>query len=400
MVEIFDGIILRKPNGKEIICKIEKSITEGVKILPSQNFSEGGNLYEECIHGSVEGKKWSFIDNRYEKKTTEQFGNEPISSLIKSSCLVIGDSYVSNTSSLNVLKYSCEIPLAKLFFCENHFYAEQEFLDLISYKKNLSYKDGVTIELSYHHDFNGGNSVIKVNVESQTGKALEQFDLAVADIITLISFSLGKVISKENEVVICEEGDFSLFRESYFKSIKSPNCSRPPLFFVRNISQEIFDQWLIFRQCQGDLFKLYYLILKFPMDVSTIFILRSQLVEGLHRQLSANNDINYVDRLKGILKDSEYVDCVGKFISRQEINKLCNKLKNARNYYTHYNKSDELKRLNTGDMIFDSMKLDLFIDLYIMKRIGFRKDYFESIKYSVIKDRLLREQIIKQIVNS
>lgn len=400
MVERFDGITLRKPNGEGIVCKIEKSITEGVKILPSQNFSDGGNLYEECIHGSIEEKKWSFIHNRYEKKTTAQFGNEPISSLIKSSCLVIGDSYVFNTSSLNVLKYSCEIPLAKTFFCVNHCYAKQEYLYLFPYKKNISYKDGITIELSYHHEFYDGKSVLKVNVESQTGKKLEQIDLAVAEIITLISFSLGKVISKENEFVICEEGGFSLFRESYFKSIKSSSCSRPPLFFVRNISQDIFDEWLRFSEHQGELFKLYYLILKFPMDISTIFILRSQLIEGLHRQLSANNNINYIDRLKDILKDSEYVDVVEEFISRQEIDELCNKLKNARNYYTHYNKDDEFKRLNTEDMIFDSMKLDLFIDLYIMKSIGFGKNYFENVKYSVIEERLLRKQLIEQIVNS
>ncbi|MFK3863600.1 HEPN domain-containing protein [Pseudoalteromonas rhizosphaerae] len=400
MVESFDDITLRKQNGKGVVCKIEKSITEGVKIFPSQNFSEDNNLYEECIHGSVEEKKWSFINNRYEKKTTHQLGNEPISSLIKSSCLIIGDSYLSDTRSLNVLKYSCEIPLARIFFCENHSYAEQDYLNLASYKKNLFYESGITIELSYHHDFNLGKSVLKINIESQTGQKLERFDLAVADIITLMSFSLGKVISKQNEVVFCEEGDFSLFRESWFKSVKSSSCSRPPLFFVRSISQGIFDKWLKFRQHQGDLFNLYYLTLKFPMDNSTVFILRSQLVEGLHRQLSENNEFNYVDRLKSIFKDSEYIDFVEEFISRQEINKLCNKLKNARNYYTHYNKDDEFKRLNREDIIFDSMKLDLFIDLYIMKNIGLRKDYFENIKCSVIKDRLFRKQIIKQTLNS
>jgi hypothetical protein len=107
-----------------------------------------------------------------------------------------------------------------------------------------------------------------------------------------------------------------------------------------------------------------------------------------------------VSRLIDMASNSEYKDYILEFINEDGINNLCSKLKNARNYYTHYNENETYKKLEGDDILFEPMKLHLFIDLYILKHIGFDRSYFERVKYCVIKDRLLRKQLITELTNS
>ncbi|ODZ53813.1 HEPN domain-containing protein [Vibrio parahaemolyticus] len=131
--------------------------------------------------------------------------------------------------------------------------------------------------------------------------------------------------------------------------------------------------------------------MKYKLDLSTSFIIYSQFAEAIHRKISNENKMYYIDRLKEITKNPLYY----KNFKNENIDKLCNELKNSRNYYTHYNQNEKYKAFSGNDIIFKPMKLHLFIDLYLLAYLGFRDDYFDRIEEFVIYDRLKREEVLK-----
>ncbi|CDU14351.1 HEPN domain-containing protein [Vibrio coralliirubri] len=404
MQEIPESIEMWSQNNSEekINCRFELLDDGGAKIAPEKNFSNNNSIKEEQIYGEFDGNKLSLINNRYERKTTSSIGNEPITTILRSNSVIVGNSYISELENFEVLELSCEIPDAELFFCQNNTHAEQAYLDLRPYNKRFNHPAGFEIILSYEHKFHDkGRSLFRLNIKSDIAKPLSEFDKVTFSIITFISFSIGKIVTKRNvSLVAADGGNYHVCRETWFRTISPFITSKAPLFFVRDIEQDVYEQWLNFMHDTEDLIRLYFLPLKFPMDPPTVFILLSQLAEGIHRKQSSQNAISYVSRLMDMASNSEYKDYIFEFINEDGVNNLCSKLKNARNYYTHYNENETYKKLEGDDISFEPMKLHLFIDLYILKHIGFDSSYFDRVKYCVIKDRLLRKQLITELTNS
>ncbi|WP_234013762.1 HEPN domain-containing protein, partial [Cronobacter dublinensis] len=67
-------------------------------------------------------------------------------------------------------------------------------------------------------------------------------------------------------------------------------------------------------------------------------------------------------------------------------------LRDTRNYYTHYNDSKYTNIPDGIDLFYLTLKLELLIELFILKNLGFSYDDFEKIKFNVIDHKLRRRE--------
>lgn len=295
---------------------------------------------------------------------------------------------------LKVKEFSCDLVGVDEWFCENHFFASQKYLNITKViEKVFSYKNDYELNIKYKHDFTTGRSVFNLTISSSLSSfLLTDFQNAFYSLASLISFSIGGIVTPSNITVINSENKkYFLSYEPSFRSELERKVKKPPLFFIHDLTQDIVNKWEVLSENELDLMKLYFLPMKYKLDLSTSFIIYSQFAEAIHRKISNENKMYYIDRLKEITKNPLYY----KNFKNENIDKLCNELKNSRNYYTHYNQNEKYKAFSGNDIIFKPMKLHLFIDLYLLAYLGFRDDYFDRIEEFVIYDRLKREEVLK-----
>ena len=124
-------------------------------------------------------------------------------------------------------------------------------------------------------------------------------------------------------------------------------------------------------------------------EIDVKYILYSQVLESLHRKTSKNNNLIFINRIKGIVSCNSYRRYLN--IKRKDINKLCINIRNNRNYFTHYNERLENKVLTGIDLMFLCMKLELFIELHILMRLGLEVSDFSEMSI-LITDIMERKE--------
>ncbi len=365
----------------------------GCSIKPEENFSDEG-LSESVLHAELDDGRLTIFDANYRTKTNVVMGGGECKSTLFSSIFIIGPEHLEELDKLKVKEFSCDLVGVDEWFCENHFFASQKHLNITKViEKVFSYKNDYELNINYKHDFTTGRSVFNLTISSSLSSfLLTDFQNAFYSLASLISFSIGGIVTPSNITVINSENKkYFLSYEPSFRSELERKVKKPPLFFIHDLTQDIVNKWEVLSENELDLMKLYFLPMKYKLDLSTSFIIYSQFAEAIHRKISNENKMYYIDRLKEITKNPLYY----KNFKNENIDKLCNELKNSRNYYTHYNQNEKYKAFSGNDIIFKPMKLHLFIDLYLLAYLGFRDDYFDRIEEFVIYDRLKREEVLK-----
>ncbi|EPW6912921.1 HEPN domain-containing protein [Vibrio parahaemolyticus] len=365
----------------------------GCSIKPEENFSDEG-LSESVLHAELDDGRLTIFDANYRTKTNVVMGGGECKSTLFSSIFIVGPEHLEELDKLKVKEFSCDLVGVDEWFCENHFFASQKYLNITKViEKVFSYKNDYELNIKYKHDFTTGRSVFNLTISSSLSSfLLTDFQNAFYSLASLISFSIGGIVTPSNITVINSENKkYFLSYEPSFRSELERKVKKPPLFFIHDLTQDIVNKWEVLSENELDLMKLYFLPMKYKLDLSTSFIIYSQFAEAIHRKISNENKMYYIDRLKEITKNPLYY----KNFKNENIDKLCNELKNSRNYYTHYNQNEKYKAFSGNDIIFKPMKLHLFIDLYLLAYLGFRDDYFDRIEEFVIYDRLKREEVLK-----
>ncbi|TON98954.1 HEPN domain-containing protein, partial [Vibrio parahaemolyticus] len=122
-----------------------------------------------------------------------------------------------------------------------------------------------------------------------------------------------------------------------------------------------------------EILRLYFLPLLTELDQTTYFILRSQFLEAFHRKSTKNNKLVFQKRILSMLRNREYVRYIQKHTSHnKELKVLSEKIRDIRNYYTHYNEKDRYKKPDGTDLIFINIKMDLIAQLFLMDFLGFK----------------------------
>jgi hypothetical protein len=102
-----------------------------------------------------------------------------------------------------------------------------------------------------------------------------------------------------------------------------------------------------------------------------------QILETYHRR-KYKNKIYLKDRIVAILDD---LTERGIYLQSIEIDKdgFSERVKNTRNYYTHYDKSPEKRIISQGNLlIIDIQKLRGLIEIIFLLEIGFTTDFINN----------------------
>lgn len=372
----------------------------GCSIKPEENFSDEG-LSESVLHAELDDGKLTIFDANYRIKTNVVIGRggEGCESILFSSIFFVGPDHLKELDKLKIKEFSCDLVGVDEWFFKNHVCASKKCLDITEIiEKVFFYKNDYELNIKYKHDFTTGRSVLNLTISSSLSSfLLTDFQNVFHSLASLISFSIGGIVTPSNITIINSENKkYFLSYEPSFRSELERKVKKTPLFFIHDLTQDIVNKWEVLSENELDLMKLYFLPMKYKLDLSTSFIIYSQFAEAIHRKISNENKMCYIDRLKDIAKNALYY----KNFKNENIDKLCNELKNSRNYYTHYNHNEKYKAFSGNDIIFKPMKLHLFIDLYLLAYLGFRDDYFDRIEEFVIYDRLKREEVLKNIINT
>ena len=119
--------------------------------------------------------------------------------------------------------------------------------------------------------------------------------------------------------------------------------------------------------------------------VESEFLSLAQAFETYHRQLNkSSKKINYVDRVKGIIKPFH------KYIN-DNIEEISETIKITRNYYTHYDDRNLNKAISCQELPNLSRKMEGILQLNFLKLIGFTETEIDKIYNSnaTLKSRFI-----------
>jgi len=289
-----------------------------------------------------------------------------------------------------------EINVKKVIFSLNNinsFYGND--YEITNKSINIAYKD-YTIKVSFNGCFNKGQRQNIIEINSTNIHSFNEYQNIIYKFVTFISFAIGDIANQQNTYFIDKDGNEVkiYYKPSFYK--KDGKTKQSNLFDINNINlQNLFNGWINLFEIAEPLIPLYFMPYFYKIDLNVKYILLTQGLEAFHRKITRNNQINFIDRIKDIIFNDNYKNLLLKLSDEKELENLCRKIRTTRNYLTHYNVKQENEILKGKEQIFTCIKLELFIDLYLLKFIGFMEEDFHKIYHSVIKNRFDRENVIQ-----
>ena len=211
------------------------------------------------------------------------------------------------------------------------------------------------------------------------------FELA-KKIANLLIFAIDKQVSIE-EVTVQQQGlniscingektdilqDIQIFTNQI---LHTPNLKEVSwntmLFRYRDIDNidDVINKWLDMYEIIDPSLDLYFSTI-FSKDryVKSQFLMFAQALEALDRRLS-ENDVYFIERLKNLSQD--FID-IGVY-TKEEIDKFTTKIKETRNYLTHYDKSKKHKIVIDDEYQIYINTMQLLLQIHFLKLLGFEE---------------------------
>jgi hypothetical protein len=275
----------------------------------------------------------------------------------------------------------------------NNFYGNNS--ERTSKNIDIIYQD-YNIKISFQWDFNIGQRKNIIEISSTNIYNFKEYQNIIYKLVTFISFAIGDIANQKDTYFIDKDGNKVkiYYTPSFYKKDGKPKQS--VLFDMHNINiQSLFNGWVNLLAIADPLIPLYFMPYFYKIDLNVKYILLTQGLEAFHRKITRNDNMIFIKRIKDIVFNDIYKKFLLQLSNEEELEDLCKKIRTTRNYLTHYNVNQENEILEGKEKIFTCIKLELFIDLYLLKYIGFLEDDFKSIYNSVIKDSFDRENVIQ-----
>lgn len=212
------------------------------------------------------------------------------------------------------------------------------------------------------------------------------FNLA-RKIANLFVFSINKQVSIEEVTVqteglniLCMNGektnfpqDIQLYSNQILHTPNLKDVSWNTMMFRYRDTDDInylINKWLAMYEIVDPSLDLYYATI-FSKDkyVKSQFLMLAQSLEALHSRLNTK-DIYFLDRLKELCEEF-----VGMGIYTQvEMDDFAKKIKDTRNYLTHYDKSKEGRIIDDDEYEGYINTMKWLLQIHFLKLLGFKKD--------------------------
>jgi hypothetical protein len=360
-------------------------------------FSEGDNIQEDVLYGRDEdGHFYSLLHLLYNKKTTNSIG-APRTCKLTPRFLVVSTKHVEKIEDIAILSFRFRLDCNQ-WFRKNLAQYQQKHLPLTFRPViTLNCNDDLSIEMSSRHDFDIGKRKTTVSINSLKSQPLKAFQDAAHYLITFLSFACRSALHHGDITLEDSEGvAYELYYKPGFFPENSETDNNLFTYFEADELQDKFSRWIALYDAAPAIFKLYFLNRLRPLDTTVRFLMAAQSLECFHRILLDPGDVSFANRVKQIVEDAAYHKILVEVGGSDEIESLNRKILGTRNYFTHY-RDYYKENSNETDVVFLNFKAELLIDLYLLSRIGFTPEHFESIKHSVIDDRLNRRQNMNMI---
>lgn len=356
-------------------------------------FSEGDNIYEPTIIGVIDDSKIvSLLKPSYRSKSSVMTRGQ---SALSGSHAIIGNRAIAVISELKIREIRFVLSDSDVWFCEDHSYASQQYVSSMYYEKEFKYDQNTNIKIESSYDiWNEGRRVTEVTISSTKSYELSYFQDAIYQLVTFISFAIAKAVKQGHITAIDEQDDeYSIYYQPAFYPVESSVGTNPVLFFHHFPKlQQVFDRWGTIIQ-SDDLeipIHLYFVPFRNKMDQIVKYVIRSQTLECLHAKLNRTGRDTFINRVREVLNHSAYFEQFGSKLAQDEIEKLCELIRNSRNYYVHYDHGKEIAQ--GSDLVFLCMRVEVLIDLLLLQHLGFEKKDFDKIADVVIADRFNRQK--------
>lgn len=316
-------------------------------------------------------------------------------SALSGSHAIIGNRAIAVISELKIREIRFVLSDSDVWFCEDHSYASQQYVSSMYYEKEFKYDQNTNIKIESSYDiWNEGRRVTEVTISSTKSYELSYFQDAIYQLVTFISFAIAKAVKQGHITAIDEQDDeYSIYYQPAFYPVESSVGTNPVLFFHHFPKlQQVFDRWGTIIQ-SDDLeipIHLYFVPFRNKMDQIVKYVIRSQTLECLHAKLNRTGRDTFINRVREVLNHSAYFEQFGSKLAQDEIEKLCELIRNSRNYYVHYDHGKEIAQ--GSDLVFLCMRVEVLIDLLLLQHLGFEKKDFDKIADVVIADRFNRQK--------
>ncbi|MGL3291068.1 HEPN domain-containing protein [Salmonella enterica] len=391
IVDEFNGdFFINDEKGKNILGKLIIYEDGSFELKTDKPFSDNDKIIEKNIYCKLNDSYISIPNPMYKIKTTGgmSFGCEPVQECILfGSILITGTSYLDDVKSLKIKEFSCNIDCDKWFF-ENGYYESKNYDNLMPKKASLDYND-VNIIITSTHSSQSGKRTSQISIVSDELLDYDYVQDILHKAITFISFGSKSIVRQyRHKIIDHEDKVFTINYKPSFSSETIQGNTFCLFHYNTNDVQNVFCKWNLIMSEAEHLLRLYFLPNMNKLDLVLKFITYSQVIECLHRKLTKDNDKTYIQRIEDVMLDEAYVD----FLDNESCEGLNVLLRDTRNYYTHYNDSKYTNIPDGIDLFYLTLKLELLIELFILKNLDFSYDDFEKIKFNVIDHKLRRRE--------
>ncbi|HGY9597197.1 TPA: HEPN domain-containing protein [Vibrio campbellii] len=356
------------------------------KFISKKPFSEGDRITEPNIYSEIEVSRYISVHNPYYREKTQRS-----ECTLGAEMVFIGGRTIRKEKSLIIKKFYCELENAEEFFLESFGYRTPFIKELI-----FDSKQGWLAKIKFTFD-----KKCSLEISTVTPEKLRFYQNAAHKVCTFISLAVGDIVhTKGIKIVDLDNEVFDVYYKPSFISRKKNSKVSALFLYGRSLSEQ-FSKWCELCDSSEEILRLYFLPLLTELDQTTYFILRSQFLEAFHRKSTKNNKLVFQKRILSMLRNREYVRYIQKHTSHnKELKVLSEKIRDIRNYYTHYNEKDRYKKPDGTDLIFINIKMDLIAQLFLMDFLGFKVTDFYEINHKVISNKYNRQLDIKKYTKS
>jgi hypothetical protein len=158
-----------------------------------------------------------------------------------------------------------------------------------------------------------------------------------------------------------------------------------PLFLLGHTQGRIesfLKNWIEKSELLGPVYNLYFAVRYKPEMYSDLqFLSLTRALEVYHARVTSNQSIQLKRRLIELLSPSELRDFLVELIGDKE--RFAEKVKDTRNFFTHYNRKLEKKAATDKEFILMLCQMKIIVEIYFLKEIGFDwKEILDLIKHS------------------
>ena len=226
-----------------------------------------------------------------------------------------------------------------------------------------------------------------LKLSSSENFSFSEFFVLVKKIANFLIFAINKQVSID-EITVHQEGlnisctngkelnipqDVTVYTNQilHTPNLKEVNWNTM-MFRYRDIDsiEDTINKWLNMYEVIDPSLDLYFSTI-FSKDryVKSHFLMLAQALEALHSRTS-NGKITFLERLKILCQ--EFIDM--KIYTQEEMDDFAKKIKDTRNYLTHYDKSKEDKIIADDEYQVYINTMKWLLQIHFLKLLGFEQD--------------------------